>query len=100
MEEEIPNPLYIAFYVPKLDFNEIITLFTNTSYNIDLPVSFTDLSFRWAENPMEPVVLPDGSLAPMGYGFNAVMDLFGLQFYGYLQIDLNTGFMVRSLWHR
>lgn len=91
MEEEIPNPLYVAFYVPKLDFNEIITLFTNTSYNIDLPVSFTDLSFRWAENPMEPVVLPDGSLAPMGYGFNAVMDLFGLQFYGYLQIDLNTG---------
>ncbi|SHJ62567.1 hypothetical protein [Aquimarina spongiae] len=91
MEEEVPNPLYLAFYVPKLDFDEIITIFTNTSYNFDVPVTFSDLSFRWAENPMEPVVLPDGSLAPMGYGFNAYMDILGLTFYGALEIDMAHG---------
>ncbi|CAL2108487.1 conserved hypothetical protein [Tenacibaculum sp. 190524A02b] len=91
MEEEVPNPLYFAFYVPKLNLDEVITIFTNTSTSLDFPVTFEQLSFRWAENPMEPVVLPDGSLAPMGYGFSGFMDLFGLKFYGYLQIDMNTG---------
>ncbi len=91
MEEEIPNPLYLSFYVPKLDLDEVVTLFTNTSIHLDFPVSFSDLSFRWAENPMEPVVLPDGSLAPMGYGFSAYMDILGLTFYGALEIDLAHG---------
>ncbi len=91
MEDEVPNPLYLAFYVPKLDLSEVITLFTNTTVDIDIPVTFEQLSFRWAENPMEPVILPDGSLAPMGYGFSGYMDVFGLKFYGYLEIDMNTG---------
>ncbi|MFC5045554.1 hypothetical protein ACFSTE_18555 [Aquimarina hainanensis] len=91
MEEEIPNPLYLSFYVPTLSLEEVIAIFTDTKVPIDFPISFSDLSFRWAENPMEPVVLPDGSLAPMGYGFSGYMDLFGLGFYGYLNIDMNTG---------
>lgn len=91
MEEEVPNPLFISFYVPKLDLSEVITIFTNTTINLDFPISFSDLSFQWAENPMEPVTLPDGSLAPMGYGFRANLDLFGLCFYGYLKIDMTDG---------
>lgn len=91
MEEEIPNPLYFAFYVPKLDLSEIITIFTNTTVDVGLPVTFSQLSFRWAENIMEPITLPDGSLAPAGYGFSGAMDLFGLQFYGDVRIDLNSG---------
>ncbi len=91
LEEEVPNPLYLAFYVPKLDLSEVITIFTNSEISLDFPISFSDLSFRWAENPMEPVTLPDGSLAPMGYGFTAFMDLFGLSFFGQLAIDLSNG---------
>lgn len=91
MEEEVPNPLYLSFYVPKLDIEQVVTLFTNTNYQLDIPITFEDLSFRWAENPLEPVVLPDGSLAPMGYGFSAYMNLLGLTFYGYLEIDLAKG---------
>ncbi|WKK82292.2 hypothetical protein [Marivirga arenosa] len=91
MEEEVPNPVYLSFYVPKLDLSELITLFTNTTINLDLPVSFQDLSFTWAENLMEPLVLPDGSLTKVGYGFSAYMSILDLQFYGYLQIDLSSG---------
>jgi hypothetical protein len=91
MEDEVPNPLYLAFNVPEMNLSDVITLFTNTSLNVDIPVSFSELSFRWAENIMEPVMLPDGSLAPVGYGFSGYMDLFGIQFYGYLQIDLSNG---------
>lgn len=91
LEGDVPNPLYLSFYVPQLSLDQVITLFTDQSFNLDFPVNFTDLSFHWAENPMEPVTLPDGSLAPMGYGFSAAMDLFGLDFYADLAIDLNNG---------
>ncbi|MCE0915820.1 MULTISPECIES: hypothetical protein [unclassified Pseudomonas] len=91
LQGEVPNPLYLAFYVPQLSLMQVITLFTDQACNIDVPVQFSDLSLHWAENPMEPVTLPDGSLAPMGYGFSAAMDLFGLGFYADLSIDLNNG---------
>lgn len=91
MEGDIPNPLYVSFYVPKMDLEEVVTIFTNKSITIDFPVHFLDLSFKWCENLMEPVTLPDGSLAPMGYGFSGFMNLFGLKFYGDIEIDLNHG---------
>lgn len=83
-----PVPLYLAFYVPQLNLQEVISLFTDTNLQVDLPISFSDLSFRYNANPLMPYVLPDGSLAPGGYGFSSVVDLFGFQFYGYLQIEL------------
>jgi hypothetical protein len=91
LEGDVPNPLYISFYVPKMDLNEVITMFTNSSANIGFPVSISDLSFKWIENPMEPVTLPDGSLAAMAYGFSGNLDFFGLSFYGDAEIDLNNG---------
>jgi hypothetical protein len=91
LAEAVPNPLYISFYVPKLTLAEAITTFTNTVNTIDYPVSMRDLSFKWAENPMEPVTLPDGSLAAMAYGFSGYLDLFGLGFYGDVEIDITKG---------
>ncbi len=90
-EEEVPNPLFLSFYVPKLSLTQVAAIFTNKSIDINFPVDFSGLSFRWAENPMEPIVLPDGTLAPMGYGFSADMNLFGLGFYANVEIDLNNG---------
>ncbi|HEX8530219.1 MAG TPA: hypothetical protein VF646_09355, partial [Cytophagales bacterium] len=91
LAEAVPNPLYISFYVPKLTLAEAITAFTNTASTLDFPVSMRDLSFKWAENPMEPVTLPDGSLAAMAYGFSGYLDLFGLGFYGDVEIDITKG---------
>jgi hypothetical protein len=91
LEGDVPDPLYLSFYVPQLSLTQVVAIFTNKFFSINFPVDFSDLSFRWAENPMEPIVLPDGTLAPMGYGFCADMDLFGLSFYANLQLDLNNG---------
>lgn len=91
LEEELPNPLYISFYVPRMDLNEVLEVFTNTQTRIDLPLSFTNLSFKWAENPMEPVALPDGSLSSMAMGFSAGVNLLSFGFYGDVSIDLNNG---------
>jgi hypothetical protein len=91
LAEAVPNPLYISFYVPHLSLGDVVTLFTNTSNKIDFPVSMRDLSFKWAQNPMEPVTLPDGSLAAMAYGFSGYLDLFGLGFYGDVEIDITKG---------
>ena len=89
--EEVPNPLYISFYVPQMHLTDVLTVFTNVSIPVDIPVSFTDLSFRWSENPMMPVALPDGTLSQMGYGFSAAANIFAFSFYGDVEIDLNTG---------
>jgi hypothetical protein len=91
LDADLPNPLFLSFYVPQLGLNQVIELFTNQSFNLDFPINFSDLSLHWAENPMEPVTLPDGTLAPMGYGFSANMNLFGLDLYAALEMDLNNG---------
>jgi hypothetical protein len=89
--EEVPNPLYISFYVPQMHLTDVLTVFTNTQTALDVPVSFTNLSFRWLENPMAPVALPDGSLSNMGYGFSAAANISAFSFYGDVAIDLNNG---------
>ena len=88
---EIPDPLYISFYIPKMDINTVLQAFTNVNPNLDIPVSFTDLSFKWAENPMEPLTLPDGTLTEMAYGFSAGVNIFSFGFFGDVEIDLNNG---------
>jgi len=88
LEEEVPNPLYISFYVPKFDLNTFVTVFTDVDFSIDLPVNFSDLSFVWNENPMEPLALPDGTMTTSGYQVSGYMDIFGLQFYTDIEIDM------------
>lgn len=89
--EDVPNPLYISFYVPQMNISEVITIFTNQSVNIDYPISFTDLSFLWVEDPMTPITLPDGSLSAMAYGFSGNLNFFGLNFYGDVKINMTDG---------
>jgi NACalpha-BTF3-like transcription factor len=89
--EEVPNPLYASFYVPQMHLTDVLKVFTNTQSSIDVPVSFTDLSFQWSENPMAPVALPDGSLSKMGYGFSAGVNIASFSFYGDIEMNINNG---------
>lgn len=88
LEGDVPNPVYISFYIPKLDFATFVSALTNTNVNIDFPISFLDLSFVWNENPLEPLALPDGTMSKGGYSLSGYMDLFGLKFYADIEIDL------------
>jgi hypothetical protein len=89
IEGEIPNPIYLAFYVPKLDLPTLLAVFTNQKISIDFPVEFSDLSLRWCENPLEPYALPDGTLAKGGFGFCGQMDMFGLEFFADVDLGLD-----------
>ena len=90
-EGDIPVPVFASFYVPQLDINTVIELFTNVTTDFDLPVNFSDLSFRWSANPMDAYALPDGTLSQGGYGFSANIDIFAFQFHGIVNLDLNSG---------
>ncbi|TDZ24560.1 hypothetical protein Cob_v002232 [Colletotrichum orbiculare MAFF 240422] len=89
--EGVPNPRYISFYVPRMHLTDIYTVFTNVQCPVDVPVLFTNLSFLWSANPMEPLALPDGSLSNMGYGFSAAAKMSDFSFYGDVEIDLTNG---------
>jgi hypothetical protein len=88
---EAITPAFASFYIPKLDLNTVITLFTNVNINLDLPVSFEDLSFRWTDSLMAAYVLPDGTLTNSGYGFSAACNIGTFGFYGDVELDLNNG---------
>jgi hypothetical protein len=87
LDGDVPDPLYISFYVPSLQLGDLITIFTDTSLDFGIPIGVSDLSFQWAKNPLEPVALPDGSLSRMGYGFSGNLNVLGLSFYGDVEID-------------
>lgn len=89
LEGDVPNPVYLSFYVPRLDISTLVAVFTDVQPGIDFPVDFEELSFVWNENPMEPVALPDGTLSQGGYGFTGFMNLFGLKLYANLVLNLN-----------
>ncbi|NEO40005.1 MAG: phage tail tape measure protein [Moorea sp. SIOASIH] len=91
IQGEAVEPMYLSFYVPKLDINELVEIFTNTSPNINIPVSLSDLSFYYAP---DAVVLPDGTLADMGLGCSAAIDLFGFDFYAMFKITFGTGIAI------
>jgi hypothetical protein len=89
MDGDIPNPVYISFYVEEMDFSTLIETFTDKKIALDFPVGYKDLSFQWSENPMAPVTLPDGSLSDMAFGCSGYVHLFNLGFYGSIKIDTN-----------
>ena len=91
IQGEAVEPKYLSFYVAKLDINELVEIFTNTSPKIDSPVSLSNLSFYYAP---DAVVLPDGTLADMGFGCSAAIDIFGFDFYAMFKITFGTGIAI------
>jgi hypothetical protein len=89
IEGDVPNPVYLSFYVPKLDIATVLTALTDVTVDVPVPLEFDDLSFTWVENPMEPLALPDGTTSKGRYGFSAYMDLFGLKGYADADLSLN-----------
>lgn len=88
IEEEVVAPVYLSFYVDQLDLNKAIEIFTNSPSQISFPVSLSDLSFYWAP---EPVALPDGTLANMGAGFSATVNIVNFVFYAKFEINFQVG---------
>lgn len=94
MEEEVPNPEFISFYIQQLSLGEVITLFTNKRAPSMLnAVQADDLSFYWAE---EVTTLPDNTQANPGFGFSAWLDIFGFKAFADFHISVTTGIHGRA----
>lgn len=87
--EEVPNILYLSFYVDEMSLGRLVTLFTDRSAPdliaaMDI-VKASQLSFYWCE---APVALPDGSVGLPGFGVSARIRLFSLG--GHMELSINT----------
>ncbi|MEM9547307.1 MAG: hypothetical protein AAGA77_15110 [Bacteroidota bacterium] len=88
----IPDPIYLSFYIDKLDFGKLLTTFTDIKDSaIEKALSIvkgSGISFYWAENV---IILPDGSTAQPGVGFGARIDVFNFGFMGDFKATISTG---------
>lgn len=85
--EEVPNLLYLSFYIDKMDLGQAVTLFTDGSEpdvvsSLEI-VKASNLSFHWSEMP---VVLPDGTVAKPGFGFSAAIDILSFGAFAELEV--------------
>jgi hypothetical protein len=89
---EVPNPLYLSFYIDKLDFGQVLTLFTDRTEPAVVGaleiVKASNLSFHWAETQ---VVLPDGSVATPGFGFSANVQILTFGAHAELEVSIAQG---------
>lgn len=81
---------YMAFNIPQLSLDQVMEIFTDTKPSFGLPIQFSNLSVRWVASFMDAVILPDGSVSPMGYAFSAAASIFSFGFYGDASVDLNN----------
>ncbi|HYG16359.1 MAG TPA: hypothetical protein VEC12_11450, partial [Bacteroidia bacterium] len=92
MIEEVPNPLYLSFYLDEIDLGKALQVFTdiNDSKLVSAlsVVKATNVSFYWCENI---VVLPDGTIAQPGLGFSGMINVFGFGFMGEFLATVATG---------
>lgn len=90
--EEVPNPLLLSFYVAEIDFAETLTVFTDIDPShfpsLFTAIKATEVSFYWADSL---VVLPDGTVAQPGFGFNGNVDIFGFKAHAGLLMSITQG---------
>lgn len=94
---EVPNILYLSFYIDKLDFGQVVTLFTDRAEPATVKameiVKASDLSFHWSENQ---VVLPDGTVATPGFGFSATIQILSFAAHAELEVGIAQGIHGRA----
>ncbi len=95
--EELPDILYLAFYVDKLDLGQVVTLFTDQTdpsmiKSLEV-VKGSDLGFHWSENV---VVLPDGTIAQPGFGFSGTIQILSFGAHADLEVSATQGIRGRA----
>lgn len=94
LEGEVPNPLLLSMYLQELSLSEALEAFTNEQ-PAQMPavvndISASDVMLYWCDAPAG-VQQPDGTWAYPGFGFNAILDIYGVVMYAELKIDTTNG---------
>lgn len=94
LEGDVPNPLLLSMYLRQVSFATTVEAFTNQQPAGIPPVlddiSASDLMIYWCDAPAG-LQEPDGTWAYPGFGFNAILDLYGLHAFAELKIDSTSG---------
>jgi hypothetical protein len=107
MVEEVPNPLYLSYYIDKLTLGSVLAM--NMPYlttaaaagtkalapgiyeqaqRVLEMVEATDLSFHWCDSV---VILPDGTVAQPGFGFSGAIRILGWSGFAELEMGAAQG---------
>jgi hypothetical protein len=93
LEGEVPDPLLLSMYLQELSFSAAVEAFTNQQAALPAvlnDISASDLMIYWCDAPAG-LQQPDGTWAYPGFGFNAILDLYGLHAYAELKINSTSG---------
>ncbi len=79
----VPNPLYLSFYLKHISMSTIVTVFTDhappAGAREELEIIHGDeLSFYWSERA---IILPDGTYSQPGLEFSGFIDIFSFDMF-------------------
>ena len=94
LEGEIPNPLLLSMYLQELSLRDAIEAFTDQQ-PAQMPAVVNDINassvmLYWCDTPAG-VQQPDGTWAYPGFGFSAILNIYGVVMYAELKIDTTNG---------
>ncbi|HLK02586.1 MAG TPA: hypothetical protein VKU39_22120 [Streptosporangiaceae bacterium] len=94
LEGEVPNPLLLSMYLQQVSFGTAVTALTNQP-PASLPsllndISASDVMLYWCD-AAAGLQQPDGTWAYPGFGFNAILDIYGVHAFAELMIDSTKG---------
>lgn len=94
LEGEVPNPLLLSMYLRQVSFGTAVTALTDQQ-PASLPsllndISASDVMLYWCD-AAAGLQQPDGTWAYPGFGFNAILDIYGVHAFAELLIDSAKG---------
>lgn len=93
LEGEVPDPIYLATHIQSLTVADAIAAETGEAIS-GLPDLITaikaeDVSMYWSQS--SGTVLPDGTVASEGFGFNGVVEIGSFAAHARLAVSATTG---------
>ena len=82
IQEESAEVKYLSFYVPRMDVNQMLEIFTDQNERIETKLSLSELEFFYAPSG---VLLPNGDTSPDGISGRCAIDIVNFGFYGFFK---------------
>lgn len=84
IQGETAEVKYLSFYVPQMDVNQLLEVFTNTNAQINTSISLSKLEFFYAPSS---VLLPNGDSSPQGISGRCAIDIKNFGLYGLFKLS-------------
>ena len=92
LDGDVPVPIYWYIYMEELEMSVFLNacLDTSASYpSFMSDISISNLMIYWCDSSAG--ILPDGTATQIGFGFNGLINIYGIKAYAFLIIDQEEG---------